>query len=80
MLIYGNWKNIELGRNLKMRDREQDLKRMRELFEPIDKAVMMCDNSEELLMMASCMMISAKEIYDNHLGIANRKKMFKDLS
>lgn len=63
-----------------MHDREQDLKRMKELFEPIDKAVMMCDNSNDLLMMASCMMISAKEIYDNHLGIANRKKMFKDLT
>jgi len=63
-----------------MRDREQDLKRMRELFEPIDKAVMMCDNTDDLLMMASCMMISAKEIYDNHLGIASRKKIFKDLS
>ncbi|NDG31641.1 hypothetical protein EB118_16430 [bacterium] len=61
-------------------NRDEDLKRMKELFEPIDKTIMMCDNVNDLLMMASCMMVTAKSIYDNHLGIENRKKMFKDLT
>jgi hypothetical protein len=68
-----------VGRTKKM-NKDEDLKRMKELFEPIDKTIMMCDNVNDLLMMASCMMVTAKAIYDNHLGIENRKRMFKDLA
>ena len=68
-----------MGRTKKM-NRDNDLKRMKELFEPVDKAIMMCDNVNDLLMMASCMVTTVKSIYDDHLGIENRKKMFKDLT
>jgi len=61
-------------------NRDNDLKRMKELFEPVDKAIMMFDNLNDLLMMAICMVTTVKSIYVVHLGIENRKKMFKDLT
>jgi hypothetical protein len=53
---------------------------MAELMEPINRQIMMCDSTEEMLMIASAMMVSAKEIFDNHIGVQGRKQMFKDLS
>jgi hypothetical protein len=54
--------------------------RMAELMEPINRQIMMCDSTQEMLMIASAMMVSAKEIFDNHIGVQGRKQMFKDLS
>jgi hypothetical protein len=54
-------------------------KRMMELMEPINRQIMMCDNREDLLMLASCMMIAITDIFDNEIGINGRKMMFKDL-
>ena len=34
--------------------------RMEELMRPIDRQIMMCDNEEDVLMLASSMMITAK--------------------
>jgi len=53
--------------------------RMRELMQPIDQQIMMCDNSEDLLMMACAMLQRTKEIFDDLLGEEGRRKMFKDI-
>jgi small-conductance mechanosensitive channel len=42
--------------------------RMEELMKPIDRQIMMCDNAEDVLMLASSMMITAKMIYIQQLG------------
>lgn len=52
--------------------------RMAELMEPINRQIMMCDNRNDLLMLASAMMITVKDIFDNELGENGRKIMFKD--
>ena len=49
-------------------------------MEPINRQIMMCDSPQEMLMIASAMMVNAKEIFDNHIGVQGRKQMFKDLS
>jgi hypothetical protein len=53
-------------------------KRMSELMEPIDRQILMCDNREDMLMMACAMMQRTREIFDQHLGPAGRMRMFKD--
>lgn len=52
--------------------------RMAELMEPIDRQIMMCDNRNDLLMLASAMMVSVKDIFDNQIGEEGRRQMFKD--
>ena len=55
-------------------------KRMQELMLPIDKQIMMCDDRNDLLMLACAMMETCKDIFDLELGIEGRKAMFKDLA
>ena len=54
--------------------------RMSELVKPIDEAVMMCDSREEVLMLASVMMIRLKDIFDAQIGKEGRKIMFMDFA
>ena len=54
--------------------------RMSELIRPIDEAIMMCDSREEVLMLASLMQVSLKDIYDAQLGVVGRKQMFTGFS
>ena len=42
--------------------------RSQELMEPIDRQIMMCDNVEDVLMLASNMLITAKNIYLQRIG------------
>ena len=53
--------------------------RMLELVEPIEQQIMMCDSREDLLMLACVMLQRTREIFDLEIGIAGRKKMFKEL-
>ena len=53
--------------------------RMQELALPIETQILMCDNRKELLMMACVMMQRTREIFDQEIGEAGRKLMFKDL-
>ena len=53
--------------------------RMRELSKPIDEALLMCDGREEVLMLASVMMVRLKNMFDSQIGVEGRKKMFKDM-
>ena len=54
-------------------------KRMSELMRPIDQQIMMCDNSEDLLMFACAMLTTITTVFYNELGKVGRKEMFKDL-
>lgn len=51
---------------------------MAELMEPIERQIMMCDDRHDLLMMASAMMVTVKDIFDNEIGEDGRKQMFRD--
>lgn len=46
------------------------------LAAPIDEAIMMCDNRDEILMLASMMQVKLKDIYDTQLGVEGRREMF----
>ena len=52
--------------------------RMAELMEPIDKQIMMCDNREDLIMLACAMLTSVRQIFDQELGKKARIQLFKD--
>ena len=55
-------------------------KRMLELMEPIDQQIMMCDDRQDLLMLACAMMTTVKDIFDQELGEEARKIMFRDFT
>jgi hypothetical protein len=59
-------------------DQNKVATRMYELMKPINRQIMMCDDRHELLMIASAMMITVKDIFDNEIGEDGRKQMFKD--
>lgn len=48
--------------------RKEMINRMNELMIPIDRQIMMCDNVDDVLMLASNMMVTAKNIYVQRLG------------
>ena len=51
--------------------------RMEELMRPIDRQIMMCDNVEDVLMLASNMLVTAKMIYVQNLGGAGTKELLQ---
>lgn len=53
--------------------------RMNELMLPIDMQIMMCDNVEDVLMLASNMMVTAKMIYVQQLGGAGTKELLQTM-
>ena len=53
--------------------------RMAELMQPIHRQIMMCDDRRDQLMMASAMLIAAKDLFDLHIGETGRRTMFKDM-
>ena len=52
--------------------------RMAELMEPINQQLMMCDDGNDQLMLASAMLITVKDIFEQRLGKNGRKLMFQD--
>ena len=52
--------------------------RMKELCRPIDQQIMMCDNREDVLMMACAMLTKVKTILDAQIGVAGRKQIVGD--
>lgn len=52
-------------------------KRMEELSAPIDRQIMMCDSREEVMMLASVMMIKVISMYDSTITEEGRKEMMK---
>lgn len=53
-------------------------RRMQELMAPIDNSILSCDNTDDILMLACAMMVTAKNIFDTQLGEYGRKQMFQD--
>lgn len=59
------------------REKQDIIQRMQELMRPIDRQIMMCDNVEDILMLASNMLITAKSIYVQNLGGAGTKELLQ---
>ena len=53
-------------------------KRMTELMAPVEQQIMMCDDREDLLMMACAMLQRVNEIFTQELGKGGRVQMFRD--
>ena len=51
------------------------MKRMQELFEPIEQQILMCDSREEVLMLASVMLTKTITIFDAHIGEDGRREI-----
>jgi len=49
--------------------------RMAELMRPVDQQIMMCDNTEDMLMMACAMLQRVNEMLDDIIGQDARKKI-----
>lgn len=64
---------------MKKLDREEVKQRMQELMDPIDKQILMCDNEQDMLMMACVMLQRTQEIYTSILGENGARLMFEDL-
>ena len=52
--------------------------RMRELMEPIERQIMMCDSREDVLMLACAMLDRAKSIFDSQISVEGRKIIISD--
>ena len=64
---------------MKKLNREEVKQRMQELMDPIDKQILMCDNEQDMLMMACVMLQRTQEIYTSILGENGARLMFEDL-
>lgn len=62
-----------------MHDREAVRKRMQELMEPVDRQIMMTDDTQEMLMIACAMMQRTNEIFRQVLGEEGARKMYEDM-
>jgi hypothetical protein len=61
-----------------MNNKAATRQRMAELMAPIEQQILMCDNREDILMMACAMMQRTNEIFVNELGEDGAKIMYKD--
>jgi len=52
--------------------------RASELMEPINKAIMMCDNRNDLLILCFSMLNRSREILDTEVGESTRKSLFNE--
>jgi len=50
----------------------QVTERMKELMKPIDQQIMMCDDREDILMLACVMIETAKRMLDTQIGVDGR--------
>jgi hypothetical protein len=60
-------------------DRSEMQTRMAELMLPIEKQILMCDDRQDLLMMACAMLQHVNTIFTQELGDAGRNQMFRDM-
>ena len=51
---------------------------MEELCAPIDKQIMMCDDKDDVLMLACLMLSKCKTIFDLQIGYNGRKEIMMD--
>ena len=60
-------------------DRSEMQIRMAELMLPIEKQILMCDDRQDLLMMACAMLQHVNNIFTQELGEAGKNQMFRDM-
>lgn len=53
---------------------------MVEMMIPVDSAIQLTDDNDDMLMLACAMMQRSREIFDGILGVEGRKQMFKGVS
>jgi hypothetical protein len=53
--------------------------RMKELMKPIDQQIMMCDDKQDLLALASIMAVTAKNIYVQQIGEEGAREVLSHL-
>ena len=58
---------------------EDVIRRMSELMIPIDNQIMMCDNVQDVLILASSMIVTAKNIYIQNLGGLFSKQLLQKI-
>lgn len=58
---------------------EERMARMKELMKPIDSQIMMCDDVQDLIALASIMIITAKIIYVQQLGTDGTKAILNKI-
>ena len=61
-----------------MNNNDTTKQRMEELMAPVEQQILMCDNREDILMMACAMMQRTNEIFVNELGEDGAKIMYED--
>ena len=54
------------------------LTKMAELAKPIDQQIMMCDSREEVLMLASVLLMRVKDMFDSQVGVEGRREILMD--
>lgn len=59
-----------------MSSHKERIDRMKELMKPIDRQIMMCDDKNELLMLASIMLTTSKQIFRTQLGEEGSRELF----
>ena len=59
-----------------MATQKERIKIMKELMRPIDRQIMMCDDKNDLLMLASIMMTTSKNIFIAQLGAEGASELF----
>ena len=52
-------------------------KRMKELCQPIEQQILMCDDKEDILMMACAMLQHVKKMLDSQIGVSGRKQILE---
>lgn len=60
-------------------DSSERHQRMRELMQPIDRQIMMCDDVQDLYALASIMVITSKNIFENQLGTSGAISIFEHI-
>mgnify|MGYP006164697519 FL=1 len=54
------------------------IERMKELCKPVEQQILMCDSSEEILMMACAMLTHVKTMMDTQIGVEGRKTILEE--
>jgi hypothetical protein len=58
-------------------DPKNRIERMKELMRPIDRQIMMCDDTQDLFALASAMMVASKQIFVTQLGKKGAREVFQ---
>jgi len=59
-------------------DHKDPNQRAHELLEPVNRALLMCDDRNDLLILCFAMMNRSREVLDKELGETRRKNLFSE--